>query len=101
MKIATAFMAGVLFLGTMGTINTAKAADGIIEKEPLSLENYCHMKFPAIDPNTLASDHPVLKSADSGDVIDFYGPCDESPTGKDQVTSQRLEDDWHNPASNH
>ena len=31
----------------------------------------------------------VLKDERTGDVIDFYGPCDESPTGQDQVQSQR------------
>src|SRR5262245_17847881 len=28
----------------------------------------------------------------TGDVIDFYGPCNENPVGKDQVQTQRLED---------
>ena len=77
------------------------ADDGIIMKQRLSDENYCHMQFSAIDPGTLASRNPRLKDSSSGDVVDFYGPCDESPTGQDQVTEQRLEEAWHNPASNH
>ena len=36
------------------------------------------MKFPAIRPRTLDTDHPQLKRPDTGDVIDFYGACDES-----------------------
>jgi hypothetical protein len=39
----------------------------------------------------LASDKPVLKSPNSGDVIDYYGPCDEKPAGKDQQNEQKLE----------
>jgi len=38
---------------------------------------------------SLAGDQPVLKDERTGDVIDFYGPCDDSPTGQDQVQSQR------------
>jgi hypothetical protein len=33
-----------------------------------------------------------LKSAGTGDVIDFYGPCDHDPTGKDEVASQKQEE---------
>lgn len=29
--------------------------------------------------------HPVLKDADSGDIIDFDGPCDLDPLGKDEI----------------
>jgi len=43
MKIATSLFAGLLLIGTMGSIkaanaadNTATAADGVIEKEPLN-----------------------------------------------------------------
>jgi hypothetical protein len=36
------------------------------------------MKFPAIRPETLDSDHPQLERPDAGDVIDFYGACDGS-----------------------
>lgn len=32
------------------------------------------------------------------DIIDFYGPCDEDPLGKDQVHEQRIENQhrWAN-----
>ena len=52
------------------------------------------MKFPAIRPTTLDTDHPQLKRPDTGDVIDFYGACDESPTGMDQVISQKHEEEF-------
>jgi hypothetical protein len=91
MKIATSFLAAMLFTGVLGTLNNAIAADEDTEKVPLSADSYCHEKFPAIRGRTLGTDDPTLKDADTGDVIDFYGPCNESPTGKDQQWEQQLE----------
>ena len=68
----------------------AWAADGTITKDPAEEEaGYCHLKFPAIRPSTLPTDHPSLKRGQSGDVIDYYGPCDHDPSGKDEVLNQR------------
>jgi len=36
MKIALSFLAGLLFIGTLGVINTASAADCIICKQALT-----------------------------------------------------------------
>ena len=74
------------------------AADGILKEQSAEASNYCHLKFPAIDENTLASDRPVLKDSRTGDIVDFYGPCDEDPLGKNQVASQKLDDGhrWQN-----
>ena len=85
MKIATSLLAAVLLVGALGAINTAMAADGIIDKQELTPGSYCHLKFPAIREDTLGSDHPALEDPNSGDIIDFYGPCDENPVGKHQV----------------
>jgi hypothetical protein len=74
---------------------SALGADGILMKEEAAPGSYCHMKFPAIRPKTLGTDHPELKSPSTGDVIDYYGPCDESPTGRDQVVEQRQEEQRH------
>ncbi|HYA28132.1 MAG TPA: hypothetical protein VEI95_04890 [Acidobacteriota bacterium] len=76
----------LVFAGTLA--GSAFAADGFLLKEPAG-QNYCHMKFPAIRRSTLDTDHPAEKSTQTGDVIDFYGPCDESPTGADQVLEQK------------
>ena len=92
MKIATSILAAVLFTGTLGAFNNAIAEDGIISKDPLTSDPYCHEKFPAIRQSTLGDDQPALKSSSTGDVIDFYGQCDESPVGKDQLQTQKLED---------
>ena len=90
----TSFLAGLLFIGSLGAINSATAADGIVSKDELTPGSYCHLKFPAIREETLAGDHPVLTDPSDGDIIDFYGPCDEDPLGKDQVHEQKL-DHYH------
>ena len=92
MKIATSFLAGVLFIGTMGAINSAMAEDSIVAKDAITAGSYCHEKFPAISPTTLGDAQPVLQDSSAGDVIDFYGPCGENPRGKDQVAEQKLEE---------
>ena len=91
MKSTSTFFAGLLLIGALGVVNSATAADGVIEKVPLTAGSYCHEKFAAIEGRTLDSDKPVLKDANSGDVIDYYGPCSENPTGKDQQQEQELE----------
>jgi hypothetical protein len=92
MKIATSFLAALLFAGTLGAINTAIGSDTISSKDELTPGSYCHEKFPAIRQSTLGDNQPELKSSSTGDVVDFYGPCDEKPTGKDQDQTQKLED---------
>jgi len=91
MKIATSFLAALLFTGTLGALNNAIAEDGILSEDQLTGTSYCHEKFPAIRQSTLGDDQPALKDSSTGDVIDFYGPCDEKPTGNDQVQEQKLE----------
>ena len=91
MKSPSTFFAGLLLIGALGVVNSATAADGVIEKVPLTAGSYCHEKFAAIEGRTLDSDKPVLKDANSGDVIDYYGPCSEKPAGKDQQQEQELE----------
>ena len=72
------------------------ADDGVsaMVKEPAG-QDYCDMRFPAIRPKTLATNHPILKSSSTGDMIDFSGSCDESPTGPDQVAKQRFDESRH------
>ncbi len=61
---------------------------GVVEATALDPEsNYCHLRFPAIDPQTLGGT-PALQAADTGDMIDFYGPCDHDPLGAEEVTNQ-------------
>ncbi|MPZ76873.1 MAG: hypothetical protein GEU77_10130 [Deltaproteobacteria bacterium] len=51
--------------------------------------SFCHLKFPAIRKETLYWDRPVLTQASEGDIIDFYGPCDHDPLGKEEISRQK------------
>jgi hypothetical protein len=63
---------------------------GVIEATAINKAGtYCHLKFPAIDPKTLTGT-PRLQSAQTGEIIDFYGPCDHDPLGYDEVCKQRM-----------
>ena len=91
MKNVKTLLAALILLGNITASGTALAADGIISKTEDVPGSYCHEKFPAITGRSLASDDPVLKSQTSGDVIDYYGPCNENPVGQDQVQEQKLD----------
>ena len=91
MKIATSILTAALFTGTMGALNNAIAEDGILSKDQFTAGSYCHERFSAIRQGTLDSAQPALKDSSTGDVIDFYGPCDENPAGQDQVHEQKLD----------
>ena len=94
MKTATSLLTGLLLMAMLTVSTTAMAANGVIYKQELTPGSYCHLKFPAIRPETLASKHPVLTNPRDGDIIDYYGSCDEDPLGKDQVHEQKL-DNYH------
>ena len=91
MKIVRPIVAALIVICATGGNNPAFAANGVILKQELTPNNYCHLKFPAIREETLARDHPILKVPNDGNLIDFYGPCDEDPVGRDQVHEQRVE----------
>jgi hypothetical protein len=76
-------------------VSPALAMDGVLSRDELTPQSYCHMKLPAIRPRTLSNDQPEAKRSDTGDVVDFYGPCDESPTSNDQVIGQRDDEQHH------
>ena len=89
MKIATSFLAALLLVGGIGAGNSFAAAEGVISNATLVPGSYCHLTFPAIREDTLSWDRPVLKAPSDGDIVDFYGPCDHDPLGKDEIESQR------------
>ena len=92
MKIMKSVLSVLLLAGAMGSsIASAEGTDGMILKDALADGSYCHMKFPAIEERTLGSKRPVLTDASSGDIIDFYGPCNHDPLGKDEIHAQLLQ----------
>ena len=63
---------------------------GVIGAVALNKEgSYCHLRFPAIRPSTITTAKPTLKPVASDDIIDFYGPCDYDPVGKEEVLRQK------------
>ena len=85
-------LCSMLFLtGTLVVLcsSVSKAAEGIISKVPDSSGIYCNLKFPAIKEDTLTSDRPELKDPSEGDIVDFYGPCEHDPLGKEEVQRQK------------
>ena len=86
MKKVGAAISAVILVGSL--VGSAYAVDNSVPLAEGS-DNYCHLKIPAIRPRTLASAQPQTKSSTTGDVIDYYGPCDESPTGQDQIIAQK------------
>jgi len=86
MKAVRTFLAVLLLVGGLA-VNSS--ADVVSKTELAPGSNYCHLKFPAISEDSLYTNHPMLLGPDSGDIVDFYGPCDENPTGQDQVEAQK------------
>ena len=89
MKKSISLLTNLILASTLFWSVPTVNADGVTTKVAADEGNYCHMKFPAMREETLSSDRPVLKDAASGDLIDFYGPCDHDPTGKDEIESQK------------
>ena len=89
MKIATSFLAALLFTGALESINTAMSADGVISKDELATGSYCHEKFHPMTGQSLDTDKPVVNN--SGATIDFYGSCNENPLDQDQIHDQKLQ----------
>ena len=90
MKRVSSAISAIVLVGSL--VGSVYAADNNLASE--SSDNYCHLKIPAIRPRTLASAQPQTKSSASGDVIDYYGPCDESPTSQDQIISQKHDEEF-------
>ncbi len=83
-------LAGVVLLGAALGLSAAPALaqEAFILKVEV-FKDYCHMQFPAIVDETLGWDRPVLQEASTTDIIDFYGPCDYDPLGKDEIQAQK------------
>ena|SRR5215813_8446852 len=91
MKKFVPMISAMVLMGSLA--GSALAADGVLLRQEAG-DGYCHMKFPAMRTRTLDTNQPQLKSSATGDVIDYYGACDENPTGRDQVISQKQEEQF-------
>jgi hypothetical protein len=96
MKSIQLLLPALFFTGTFGFSAQPLFAQvmphGVLSATVLNPSgNYCHMKFRAIREETLGGNDPILKDEDSGDIIDFYGPCNHDPLGKDEVQAQLIQ----------
>ena len=91
MKRIESVLSALVLVGSLIASGAALADDGVVLKQEQTAGTYCHMKFPAIRRSSLGNDQAALNDSSSDNLVDFYGPCDENPTGKDQIQSQRLE----------
>jgi len=90
MKRIGSAISAIVLAGSL--VGAAYAQDNTSSND--NFENYCHQKFPAIRPRTLAGDNPQVKSENTGDVIDYYGACNQTPTSQDQVLDQKHEEEF-------
>ncbi len=74
----------------LGSVGVAIADDGVLFQEE-GADNYCHTVFQAARPGDTAT--PYMTGW-LGDTIDFYGPCDESPTSRDQMIEQKHQESF-------
>lgn len=95
--IVLPMVAAALLMFTLNSVSAQVSGaqgvkPGVVSATPLNRAGtYCHLRFPAIQPSSLDTDKPELKSAESGDMIDFYGPCDHDPVGYEEVCKQRVQ----------
>lgn len=80
-----------MLVGTLA--GSASAVDSTLVKDAATAD-YCHMKLPAIRSRTLPTRDPQVKSNATGDVIDYYGDCNETPTSRDQVIKQKHDESF-------
>lgn len=91
MKTNKLLLATLLITGTVGLSTLPGWTDDILFKVRMPGTDYCHMKFPGIREDTLNWSRPVLKDKSTSDIVDFAGPCDHSPLGKNEIYSQRIQ----------
>ncbi len=89
MRIATSFVAALLLIGSFVASGAPAGAEEVRSKAVLTPDNYWRLEFPAIDEKSLTSNASLLKRPRSGDIIDFYGRCNEDLVGKHQQESQQ------------
>jgi len=91
-------VAGVLgYIAPVSAQQEIKIPPGIVKPGVISAVSlnraitYCHLKFPAIEERTLASAKPELQDPKTGEIVDFYGPCNYDPVGYDEICRQKAQ----------
>lgn len=82
-------MAIMALMGALVFTPVSTRAEAVLSRDVLSNGSYCHERFESIREDTLASSQPMLKDVD--DIVDFYGPCNHDPLGKEEIQAQKIE----------
>ena len=88
MKKSVSLLSNLLLSSTLFWGVPSLGAEEMVSSVPTDITAYCHLKFPAMREDTLSWQQPVLDPL-SGNIVDFYGPCDYDPTGVDEIRAQR------------
>ena len=88
MKKSVSLLSNLLLSSTLFWAVPSVGAEEMISSVPTDTTAYCHLKFPTMREDTLSWEQPVLDPL-SGNIVDFYGPCDYDPMGVDEIRVQR------------
>jgi hypothetical protein len=94
MKTAKFIFAVLVLIGnTVATYTLASATGipGLVSEDGFVPPSYCPMQISASTPESLLGEQPVPNRPNSGELIDYYGPCGEILLGQDQPDTQRLD----------
>ena len=81
---------GMALTGALGLSAVSTRAETVISgKDVFANGSYCHAKFEAIRDKLWPRLNRVLKDVD--DIVDFYGPCDHDPLGKEEIQAQKID----------
>ncbi|HXV80943.1 MAG TPA: hypothetical protein VEG60_13780 [Candidatus Binatia bacterium] len=85
----SAFLLKSLFLSSalLSTLPSVESQE-MISSIPTDTTAYCHLEFPAMHEGSLSWHPPVLDPL-TGNIVDFYGPCDYDLLDSEEIRVQR------------
>jgi hypothetical protein len=88
MKTTVSLLWSLLLSSTLFWAVPFVGAEEMISTVPTDTTAYCHLKFPVILEDSLSWEQPVLDPS-TGNIMDFYSPCDYDPLGSEEIRVQR------------
>jgi hypothetical protein len=77
----------ILSLALLLAVPSAEG-EQMISSIPIDDTEYCHLKFSAIREANLPWERPVFDFS-TGNIMDFYDPCDHGPLGSAEIPAQK------------
>ena len=78
----TAWIFFVMAIAPAGCAIPPATPPELLSKEVVD-QNYWHLRFRAAESSDIA------RPSEPGEIVDFYGPCDETPTSRNQILALR------------